>query len=269
MVLVDAAALAPFRRFSLYNSPYPAHDRGCAIDLYPPSDTDAAASPVAGTVVATREVRAPTREYAAATDHLIVIDTGTHLARVLHVDPAVSEGAAVAVGDPLGRLVTSGYAAPWVPDHVHLGFRAPDADPFRARGSVPVAVGPTVTPLAWDGTGTVVDVGETYATLDAPVAAEGFGGVGAAGGVLDGGLPHYAGGGLLGGREGTVQLLGTPIGTATGRDLAWADVTVMVGDTPIEGMALSVGRDDRGVKLVCPDHDLAVGDRVAVTVVPT
>ncbi|MFB6105147.1 MAG: hypothetical protein ABEJ57_08760 [Halobacteriaceae archaeon] len=264
MVELGAAALAPFTRFSLYNSPYPAHDHGCAIDLYPPAGTTVAPSPVAGTVIETREVAAPTRAYAAATDHLIVVETATHTARMLHVDPTVSVGETIAVGDPVGTLVTSGYAAPWVPDHVHLGFRDPEADPVRARGSVPVSVDVSVTPVPWDGAGTVVDVGDTYATLDAPVPTAGFGGVAANGGVLDGGLPHYAGGGLLDGADGPVTVVGTTVGTATDRDVAWADVTVTVDGAAIRGLALSVGRDDRGVKLVAPDHELAVGDVVEV-----
>ncbi|MFC4548866.1 hypothetical protein ACFO3H_00970, partial [Halorussus sp. GCM10023401] len=43
MVALDAEVLARYPRFSLYNSPYDAHDEGCAIDLYPQSDEFAAA----------------------------------------------------------------------------------------------------------------------------------------------------------------------------------------------------------------------------------
>ena len=86
MVTVPASTLANYRRFSLYNSPYAAHDHGCAIDLYP--EDNRGLSPVAGEVVDTRTVRVPDRPYAVAEDHLLLIDTGECVARVLHVDPA-------------------------------------------------------------------------------------------------------------------------------------------------------------------------------------
>lgn len=268
MVVVDRPVLEQYRRFTLYNSPYPAHATGAAIDLYPPADTVTAVSPVAGTVEETLTVRAPTRSYAAPEDHLVVIDTGRRLARLLHVEPTVGVGDTVAVGDPVGRLVTSGYAAPWVPDHLHLGFREYGSDPRRARGSLPVRLEVPIRGVPWDGTGTVVETGETYAVLDAPVVDDaGFVGVAAdSGGVLDGGFPHYGGGGLFGGGDGPVEFLGSRIGTARDRTVSWVVDTVRVGATPIAGVSLSVGRDGRGVKLVCPDHQFAVGESVQVTV---
>ncbi|ELK46643.1 hypothetical protein D320_20609, partial [Haloferax sp. BAB-2207] len=48
--------LSRFERFSLYNSPYPAHDSGCAIDLYVAADDPVARSPVAGVVREARTV---------------------------------------------------------------------------------------------------------------------------------------------------------------------------------------------------------------------
>ena len=75
-VSLSANILSRYERFSLYNSPYVAHDRGCAIDLYPEAGPDratSAPSPVAGEVLDTRTVRAPPQEYAVPDDHLIVI----------------------------------------------------------------------------------------------------------------------------------------------------------------------------------------------------
>ena len=163
------------------------------------------------------------------------------MARILHVDPTVAAGDRVAVGDRLGTLVRAGFFAPWVADHLHLGFRARDADPYRAAGSLPLELDLALRldPVAWDGTGQVRASGETYAVLDRPVhpaPGEAFAGLGAtdaAGatvGILDGGLPHYDGGGLVGragghGTEHTVRLLGTPVGTATGLDVTWSGPT--------------------------------------------
>ena len=308
-VTLPATVLRRYRRFTLYNSPYTAHDRGRAVDLYPgdatrpdPGDGDPvpAPSPVAGEVIGTRTARAPAKPYAADDDHLLLVDTAagdsgigardgeSPVARILHVDPAVEPGDRVAVGDPLGRLVRAGFFAPWVANHLHLGFRSPGADLHRASGSLPLAPDPSlrVEPVAWDGTGTVVAAGETYAVLDAPAHPSpggSFAGLAAtvdAGaerrtGVLDGGLPHYDGGGLLWagaadpgcgddspGRA--VELLGTRVGRATGRDVTWDDVTVRANGDPVRGIALAPGRARLGVKLVGEGVDFGVGTEVTV-----
>lgn len=284
MVELPASVLSQYRYWSLYNSPYTAHDSGCAIDLYPSGAR--APSPVAGRVVETRTVQAPPKPYAAEHDHLIVIDTAEGpdgpayrtasgdqpIARLLHVDPAVEAGDEVGVGDDLGSLVRAGFFAPWVDNHIHLGFRPPDVNPRRASGSLPLSVGITVSGRAWDGTGTVVETGDTYALLDEPsLAGDGVFGVAAdSGGVLDGGLPHYDGGGILGADEqdaGPVELLGTTVGHRSGRTVEWADLTVTVDGEPITGLSLFSTRVDRpGVKLICPDRSLSVGDNVMVDI---
>jgi len=272
-VTIPRDVLFQYYRFSLYNSPFDAHDEGCAIDLYP--DGERAPSPVAGEVLDTKTVRAPPKAYAAEHDHLILVDTGDTVARLLHVDPAVEPGETVTVGDDLGELVRAGFFAPWVPNHIHLGFRAPDTNPYRASGSLPVDVAVDVTPLSWDGTGTVVEAGETWVRLDEPAhptPGESFVGIandadGGDSGVLDGGLPHYSGGGLLG-RDGTdaAALAGQRVGTADGRTVAWDGLTVLANGEPITGIALFCGRERFGAKLVGEDIDLSGGDEVRVTV---
>lgn len=290
-VTLAADVLSRYCRFSLYNSPFVAHDRGCAVDLYPGDETTTATrapSPVAGEVVHTRTVAAPPKPYAADEDHLILVDTGDRVARMLHVDPSVEPGDTVAVGDPLGDLVRAGFFAPWVPNHIHLGFRDRGDDPYRASGSLPLELGPGVDlrPVDWDGTGTVVAAGETWALLDAPAhpaPGDAFAGVAAGGAlegiaVLDGGCTHYEGGGLLGvgvagggsGRPGdgeeTVALAGTTVGTASGRHVTWRDVEVRANGDPVTGVALFCGRDRAGVKLVGEGVDLSVGQDVRVAI---
>ncbi|MFB6083614.1 MAG: hypothetical protein ABEJ94_05165 [Halorientalis sp.] len=282
-VTLDAALLDRYSRVSLYNSPYAAHDAGAAVDCYPavavdgdddrdPADGGPAPSPVAGDVLDTRTVDAPSKPYAVAQDHLILVDTGEYVARILHVDPAVAAGDRIAAGDRLGRLIRSGFFAPWVDDHLHLGVRPPDADHYRASGSLPLEFGIDVTPVEWDGTGTVVGTGATYAVLDAPAHPDPgtVAGVAATVGgrecALDGGLPHYEGGGVLGGSAGPVEFLDRRVGTSDGRTVAWDDVTVRADGESITGLSLFCGRDSLGVKLVCPDHGFAVGDEVAVAV---
>ncbi len=277
-VTLPGDVLSRYPRFSLYNSPYPAHDRGCAIDLYP--ETNAGLSPVAGEVLDTRTVRCPDRPYAVDHDHLILIDTGSHVARVLHVDPAVEPGDNVSVGDSLGEMVRSGFFGQWVDNHVHLGFRSVEQNPYRAGGSLPVAVDVSVDPIRWDGTGEVVAVGETYAALAAPAhpaPGERFAGIAADDGtVLDGGLAHYAGGGALtnssddrpDGRS--LSLFGARVGVANGRHVEWDDIDVLANGDRLVGLSLFAAREDGfGAKLVAFDHDFAVGDAVEITIRPS
>lgn len=270
MVMLSADAVELFDRFSLYNSPYPAHRHGHAVDLYPEPGVDRAPSPVAGTVVETRATRAPPRSGAEALDHLIVVDTGEYLARLLHVDPVLREGTEIEVGDDLGRLVDSGYFAPWVGPHVHLGFRQPGSNAVRATGSEPLTLDVSVRPIQWDGTGTVVASAPTYVDLDAPThpaPGEWYGGLAGDRGdqAIDGGLPHYDGGGVSPPQDDTVSLLGTTVGQASGRDVAWADVTVRLDGEPVTGLSLVCGRVNTAVRVVCPRLSIPEGRRVEVS----
>jgi len=276
-VTVPQRVLEQYYRFSLYNSPFVAHDEGCAIDCYP--EGERAPSPVAGEVLDTKTVQAPPQPYAADHDYLILIDTGEYVARLLHVRPGVAAGDSVAVGEDLGELVRAGFFAPWVPNHIHLGFRDADANPYRAAGSLPVEAGVDVEALSWDGTGTVVETGETWARLDSPThpaPGERFVGLATGDGrdgagetaVLDGGLPHYEWGGLLGGdgRAADARLAGQRVGTTDGHTVAWDDLTILANGDPVTGVALFCSRDDAGVKLVGEGVDLAVGEHVEVRV---
>lgn len=268
MVTLSGSVVSRYERFSRYNSPYPAHDRGCAIDLYPGENGGPAPSPVAGEVIDTRTVRCPPKPYAVDTDHLILLDTGDHVARILHVDPAVEPGDAVAVGDSLGRLVRSGFFGRWVDDHIHLGFRAPDANPYRASGSLPLAVDCDVAPLAWDGTGEIVEIGETHIRLDAPAGGDGFVALASDEGVpLDGGLVHYTGAGTFAPASGALSLLGTEVVTPSEDGIEWRDVAVTVDGVRATGLSLFASRVEFGAKLVFHEgHEFAVGEPVRVDI---
>lgn len=268
-VTLDGETLFRYRRFTLYNSPYVAHDSGCAIDLYPDDGEEAAPSPVAGEVLETQAVNAPPKPYAETQDHLILVDTGTHVARILHVEPSVEAGEFVERGDSLGRLVRAGFFAPWVPNHIHLGFREYDANPYRASGSLTVSVDVPLRPLSWDGHGTVVETGETWARLDSPTNPDPgsqFVGLDSDGGILDGGFPHYERGGLLGDGERAV-LAGVPIGTVSGRDVTWDDARVEANGKAVTGIALYCARDSFGIKLVGTGGNFEPGEDVTVSVV--
>ncbi|GAA0542366.1 hypothetical protein ABNG02_16940 [Halorubrum ejinorense] len=303
-VRIPPGVIERYRRFSRFNSPYPAHDRGRAVDLYPGDGVGR--SPVAGVVRDVRTVGCPDRSYAAAEDHLIVVDLtddwcaragappGT-AARILHVIPEVSPGDRVAVGDALGPTTRSGFFGQWVADHVHLGFRPPDADPLRASGSLPVRADVPVEPVEWDGTGPVVERGPTHVVVAGPRRAKSGPDFAALasdeGAPLDGGLTHYAGGGTFAAPDPTgeaarhdraadgacVSLFGTTVGTRIERPgepevgrVEWAPVDVRANGERVVGLSLFADRGERfGVKVVCPDREFAVGESVTLDVVPS
>lgn len=270
MVGLAADVVRRYDRFSLYNSPYPAHDAGCAIDLYP--DSDDAVSPVSGEVIATRTVRCPTQPYAVSEDSLILVDCGDYVARVLHVDPTVESGDFVEIGESLGPLVRSGFFGRWVDNHIHLGFRRPEQDLQRASGSLPISLELPVTGVAWGGTGTVLETGPTHALLDSPSHdGAGFAALSSDEGIpLDGGFPHYTDGGALASANRNVTLLGTEIGEGDGRQIKWRDVAVYANDRRATGLSLFASQGPLGAKLVFHEgHDFAVGDRIQVAIEPT
>jgi hypothetical protein len=93
--------------------------------------------------------------------------------------------------------------------------------------------------------------------------------------VLDGGFPHYDGGGLLeartpagrpDGRPARAELLETRVGSVFGRDVDWHDCTVRANGAPITGIALYCDHERLGVKLVGDGVDLAVGEAVTVAI---
>ncbi|MCL9816873.1 hypothetical protein [Natronocalculus amylovorans] len=280
-VEIGGSVLSRYERFSLYNSPYPAHDYGCAIDLYP--GTDVARSPVSGTVIDTLSVRCPDQPYAVSHDHLIVISvddgvtpTGTDevVARILHVDPAVSKGDDVAIGDRLGTLVRSGFFGQWVANHIHLDFRTAAQNPYRASGSVPLTAAVDVAPIDWDGTGTVVETGPTHALLSGPTHPQpgSFAAIASDEGVaLDGGLSHYGGGGILSETDhSAVSLFGTDIATVSDRDLVWNPIDILANGERITGLSLFADQTGSwGAKLVTIGQTFDVGTDVRVTIEPS
>lgn len=270
MVALSADVIHGYERFSLYNSPYPAHDAGCAIDLYPSDDV--ATSPVCGEVLDTRTVRCPEQPYAVSEDFLVLVDCGEYVARILHVDPEVKAGETIEVGDTIGSLVRSGFFGRWVDNHLHLGFRRRGQNYQRARGSMPIESDIRVSGVPWDGTGTVIETGATHIRLDSPSHEDaGFAALGSDGGVaLDGGLPHYADGGVLEDATGVVSLLGTPVGEIDGRNVRWRSVAVFVDGVRTTGLSLFASQRSIGAKTVFEGgHEFAVGDSVEVSVEPT
>ena len=134
----------------------------------------------------------------------------------------------------------------------------------------------SVAGVPWDGTGEVVETGPTHVRLDEPTFdGQGFAAIASDRGVpLDGGLVHYTGGGALSTTSDGLSLLGTTVGSANGRDVEWADVSVRVEDgrgrtVRATGLSLFASRVPFGAKVVFHEgHDIGVGDRLALSVEP-
>ncbi len=281
MLTIPRETLWQYDLVTRFNSPYVAHDRGHAVDLYPP--TTAAPSPVSGTVIGTRTVDAPPQPYATDSDHLILIKTESPryqladgdqaIARVMHVSPEVTAGERVTAGQTIGQTIRSGFFAPWVDDHLHVGFRKPETNLMRATGSLPLELAIDVQPLAWNGTGTVVETGATYAVLDTPhhpAPGDRFAAIGTDTQcvALDGGIPHFERGGAFGEHPPAVTMLGAELEFDADGTVPWETAQVIANGAPILGLSLFAARTDRvGARLICPDREFAIGEQVTLQIV--
>lgn len=268
-ISIGPELLSQYARYSLYNSPYPSHDTGKAIDLYPGHST--AYSPVSGTVIECVTVGCPKTSYASPEDHLILVDCDSYIARILHVEPWVDEDEVIQIGDPLGKLIRSGYFARWVDPHIHLEFRPPGQNPIRAAGSVPIEISQSPAPISWDGIGSIIEQGTTFIRLDAPVSPDSTPAALSTdqGYPLDGGVPHYDGGGILDttASDGCISILGTPIGTVTNQRVEWDSLVILINDRPATGLSLFVSNKSFGIKIVFADgHPFRLGETVQVTI---
>ncbi|NJE62394.1 hypothetical protein [Thermococcus sp. 21S7] len=227
--------------WSFYNSPYPAHRLGTAVDVYFP---DEALFPFEeGRVVATRRVRTPgyvpVRE-----DYLTIIKVEGFCLKVLHVKPAVGEGERLVLGDSLGKMVVSGFFSSWSDRHAHFELR-PCHDAYRARGAF--LMHPLSLKLVLSLRGNELEVVEctenycwarplkTAGSSITPLASEGF--------SIEGGLPHYRYGALFGDGE-NVRLFGLeiPVGERLSNGVSIFDANFKV---------LANGKEIRGVGVYC------------------
>jgi hypothetical protein len=108
-------------RLSFFNSPYPAHKQGKAVDIY------SSLSPVDGRVKKIIKL---------SHDYVILIECSENLdvlAKILHIKPCVKADEKIGVGDQLGVFIRSKFFDPWTDNHMHLELRKKD-DAVRARG---------------------------------------------------------------------------------------------------------------------------------------
>ena len=257
------------RKFSFFNSPYPAHHLFMGIDVYPKCGFgEIAPSPVKGRVIKVRRVRCPKgRNFQdAGFDSVILLqslENPERVIKVLHVEPVVRCGEVVEPGESLGHLLRSGYFNFWTEPHIHMEVRKP-SDPLRARGGFPFH-----RLLEFDETDPVEELRGrvkksrpeySLITLKGGFAQGLPADVGGEVGLLDGGIPHYRCVGVhmgtTSGSSGVVKLCGKPIATikAVHGNMCLAECksfSVRVGGVPI-GLSLYLfpNNSKQEVKLV-------------------
>jgi len=131
-------------RLSFFNSPYYSHRHYSALDIYS-GDREFggyAYSPVDGRVVLIRPFNPPTPKQfrGSEKDWIILIECGSNSSlsvRLLHVEPAISEGEKIHVGDSIGRLLRTGHFDFWTDPHIHVEVRDPK-NVIRAKGAYPL-----------------------------------------------------------------------------------------------------------------------------------
>lgn len=176
-------------KYSFFNSPYPAHRLGTAVDVY---FEDKALFPFEeGIISEIKKIRTP-KHVPIETDYLMVVKVEDLCLKVLHVSPSIRVGEKVYLGDEFGDLVVSGFFMPWSDKHVHFELRR-CTDRYRARGALRVK--PEILKLVKTIKGNrfeVIEEREYYYWLK-PLKTRGenltpltYQGV-----PVEGGLPHY------------------------------------------------------------------------------
>lgn len=189
-------------KFSLFNSPYPAHKAYTAIDIYPNRDFGSTApSPVLGEIKGIRKVACPEKKSFKSTsyDYVILVqslENPEYWVKILHLEPLVKVGDIVRVGEDLGTLLRSGFFDYWTDPHIHVEVRNP-SDPIRARGGLELKR--EIVNLNEDDVGVeelrgvIVELKLEYALMlpdgdlkyGIPIEVCGKRG------LIDGGVPHY------------------------------------------------------------------------------
>lgn len=186
---------------SLFNSPYPAHRFGTAVDIY---DDNASFPAVKGRIWSILTYPSPLhRPDASDKEPITIIDLDNGLVlKILHVQPSLDEGDEVSLGDSLGNPITSGYLCPWSDPHMHVEVR-PSEDPLRVRGAERIYLSESFIARLKDlgcsesSVAEVVEVHGSYVLLE---LKDGLlcGTVNGYSYIIDGGFPHYGYAALIG-----------------------------------------------------------------------
>ena len=192
--------------FSVHNSPYPAHRRGAALDVY---HDDAPFPFEEGRVLEVRRFTPPPGCWERE-DYAILVGLGGVYAKFLHLKPGVRQGEVLGESESLGRPIMSSYLRPWSDPHYHLevlGSRVPSQ-----RFAMPIHILYDVGRPNSENTLIVEEVGKRYALCRLEHGGNPAFMANGLPSAADAGIPHYQIEGTLGRRHGTVYLGGTAIG---------------------------------------------------------
>lgn len=185
-------------RFSFLKSPYAAHKTNSAVDIYYGSFGDEAVSPVDGKIIDIRSYDTPTPfKNIDSKEYLITIEQGDHVIKILHIEPDVSIGEKILMGDRIGAFIKNGYFIFWNDPVMHVEVRKPD-DYLRASNILKLT--PAIDwnrvkspiPEVMDIKCRVEKINERYALLSAPYRTCGdVMGFSMDGGFIDGYVSSY------------------------------------------------------------------------------
>jgi len=193
--------------FSFTNSPYFAHKKALAIDIYPPRGNKEALSPVEGKIILIKPI-------SSGMDYVTIIEpTGKEniCVKILHVKPSLKVGESIKPGDFFGKIVWSPFYNFWTDYHLHIEVR-PASDPLRASGGFEIDMTPIIKRMISSYTQRkknnnltfkVKSVKENYVLLNGTFIQTHYSSPfmvkrGDFIGCLDGGIPHYGHGALIG-----------------------------------------------------------------------
>ncbi len=250
---------------SFSNSPYYSHEHNEAVDLYPPIGNVTAYSPIGGVVVGLHVVKSPRPRHfkAPETEHLVIVEPTRNkhmIARILHIDSSLSIGEKIRVGEPLGRMVRSGFFNFWTENHIHVELRSP-TQPLRAKGSLLMAPLRRIenlegVPCDHRPLLRIEDSKSCYVlarATEGEISLGQFRGYGCEVngniGILDAGLPHYGFGGVLLGRDAKIRI-GDEVffwGTTVGQIVAVSEGIASFRTYPL--VIRSNGKRMRGLSL--------------------
>ncbi|ACJ15784.1 hypothetical protein TON_0299 [Thermococcus onnurineus NA1] len=250
--------------WSFYNSPYPAHKLGTAVDVYFP---EKALFPLEeGIVEGIKKVRTPAH-VPIREDYVMIFRIGEFCLKVLHVKPTVKVGEKVALGDEIGEMTVSGFYMPWSDRHVHFELRSCE-NPYRARGAFQIR--PELLRLVPTAEGRefeVVERRENYCWIVptrrgkenlTPIAFNDH--------PIEGGLPHYHYGAVFGNTE-KVRVLNVELPAqqiSSGASIFRADFEIMANGEKAIGVGIYCNQE----KLKLVGGNFEEGEIIVLTVFP-
>ncbi|MEM1549638.1 MAG: hypothetical protein QXO74_04475 [Candidatus Methanomethylicia archaeon] len=262
--------------FSFFNSPYPAHKSSTALDVYYP-EGEGLMPLDEGLILEVEKFECPVKRFDASNfDYLILIRCSEDVVlKILHVKPSVKPGEKVFLGDPLGRIIISGFLSPWSDIHMHLEFRD-IRDPYRALGAFKLDISKTIDMLPKpENISNIFIVDEVFdyyvllkpldyinfqCGLTVKVDGEYF--------WVDGGIPHYDYGSILGFNGfGDVKYVNDEcIGSIYFHDNNYSlfkpSCNVFLNGFKVKGVGSYIGLPKLKLILLKEEHNLKIGDIV-------